>query len=352
VLSDPLFNGPETIAYDEENNQYFVGNATDGKLLIIDSLNAVTVFKDNIGADVLMDLLIVGDSLFISANDPASLTCLDKNTGATIYQIILEDIADACSQMVYDSRTENIYIAEQYGKILKADINTQNYHIFASAGVPSGTTTVEIDTSENRLILFSWSSSYSKYLNLDDSTDIYNGPSIGTLQNTGSMMDNEGYIYVSSWVEHEVIRAHVDSLDNAQVFCDESLFSPVGITQNANTNTIAISNYGNNTVSFICDPDTITGIGHQLLEQNIYMNLIYTPGSKELVVNFDAPKPDHYHINVYDVSGRIHISKAMEAAYAGPTSFRISIAGLREGIYLVQMRGSEMQLGAGKIHIK
>ena len=80
VLSDPLFNGPEGIIYDEEKNQYFVGNADDGKLLIIDSLNNVTLFKENIGADVIMSFEIIGDSLLISTNGPPTLTCINKNT--------------------------------------------------------------------------------------------------------------------------------------------------------------------------------------------------------------------------------------------------------------------------------
>ncbi len=85
VLSDPLFNNPEGIIYDEETNQYFVGNANDGKLLIIDSLNNVSIFKETVGADMIMAFEIVGDSLLISTNYPRSLTCINKNTGDSIF---------------------------------------------------------------------------------------------------------------------------------------------------------------------------------------------------------------------------------------------------------------------------
>ncbi|MBI9037138.1 MAG: linear amide C-N hydrolase [Bacteroidales bacterium] len=250
VLSDPLFNGPEGIIYDEENNQYIVGNANDGKLLIIDNFNNVSIFKENIGANVIMAFEIIGDSLLISTNEPRTLTCIDKNTGEPIYQLFIDTISNACSQMAYDDRTGFLYIVDQYGAILKADVKNASCNIFTTS-LSQGTQAIEIDTVENRLIIFSWPTSIIKYVNINDSTDITNGPATGITKCTSSTLDNNGYIYVSSWSGHKVMKMHIDSLDNAENFCNDSLFQPVGITYNPVDEKFAVCNFGNNTITFI-----------------------------------------------------------------------------------------------------
>lgn len=250
VLNDPLFNGPEGIIYDEENNQYIVGNANDGKLLIIDNFNNVSVFKENIGANVIMAFEIIGDSLLISTNEPRTLTCIDKNTGEPIYQLFIDTISNACSQLAYDDRTGFLYIVDQYGAILKADVKNASCNIFTTR-LSQGTQAIEIDTVENRLIIFSWPTSIIKYVNINDSTDVTNGPATGITKCTSSTIDNNGYIYVSSWSGHKVMKMHIDSLDNAENFCNDSLYQPVGITYNPVDEKFAVCNFGNNTITFI-----------------------------------------------------------------------------------------------------
>ncbi len=349
VLSNPLFNGPEGIIYDEEENQYFVGNANDGKLLIIDSFNSVSIFKENIGANVIMAFEIIGDSLLISTNEPRTLTCINKNTGDSIYQLILDTIADACSQMAYDDRTGYLYIVDQYGAILKADVKNAYCNVFATINLSQGTQAIELDSIENRLIVFSWPTSVVKYININDSTDVTNGPATGTTKCTSSTMDDDRYIYVSSWSGHKVMKMHIDSLDNAEIFCNDSLCQPVGITYNPVDNKFAVCNYGNNTITFIQVTDTITNVESQIKESLNDMKIIYNPSLNEIKVVFDACLQKEYQLSIIDIMGRNLVNKTIEIAGTGKNSTQLSTAGLLKGTYIIQLRTADKIIGVEKI---
>jgi hypothetical protein len=348
VLDDPLFNNPEGIIYDEQANQYFVGNAEDGKILIIDSLNNVSVFKETVGAGMIMAFEIVHDSLLISTNYPRTLTCINKNTGDPIFILNLNNIANACSQMTYDNRTGLLYIVEQYGKILKANIKIPSCNIFATSGIPGGSQTIELDTIENRLILFTWPSSIVKYINIYDSTDVSNGPPTGTTQYTCSTMDNDRYIYVSSWSGNKVMKMHMDSLDNAEIFCNESLFQPVGITYNPDKGNFAICNNGNNTIAFVHNSDTITNIKYQQGDYMHKMKIVFNPSLNKIKIEFNGSPQRKYQVNIIDTTGKNLINKTFQNTASGKNNIHLSTRGLSKGIYLVQLREADTVIGAGK----
>ena len=349
VLSDPLFNNPEGIVYDEEKNQYFVGNAEDGKLLIIDSLNNVSVFKENIGADMIMAFEIVGDSLLISTNYPRSLTCINKNSGDPIYQLNLNSIASSCSQTTYDERTGYLYIVDQYGAILKADVENACCHVFAGNNLPDGSQTIELDTIANRLILFSWPTSVITFININDSTDVTNGPNTNTKKYLCSTKDDDEYIYVSSWEGHKVMKMHIDSLDNAEIFCDESLYQPAGITYNPVEDEFAVCNNGNNTITFIMVSDTITNTETFANASINEIKIIYNPSSNKIKVIFDATPHKEYQVSIIDMMGRNLVNKTIDITAMGMNSTQLSTAGLPRGIYLVQLRTADSIIGVEKI---
>ena len=351
VLSDPLFDGPEGIIYDEEKNQYFVGNANDGKLLIIDSLNNVSIFKENIGADIIMAFEVIGDSLLISTNEPPTLTCINKNTGDSIYQLNLDNIADACSQMVYDDRTGYLYIVDQYGTILKAVVKNATCNVFTTINLSQGTQAIELDTLENRLIVFSWPTSVVKFINIYDSTDVTNGPASGTTLCTSTTIENDGYIYVSSWSGHKIMKMHIDSLDNAEIFCNDSLYQPVGITYNPVDDKFAVCNFGNNTITFIQLTDTITNVESQINESVYNMKVIYNPSLNEINVKFNARLPGEYQIRLIDIMGRNQIINNIEISVTGINNIQINTVGLSKGTYIVHLRNIDTIYGVEKIII-
>ena len=128
TLNDTLLKGPEGIIYDQETNQYFIANANDGKILTMSTESEINVFAEGFGT--AMGFSIVGDSLFISSNSPRLFSCLNKHTGDIIYQINLNDSTVSISQMVYDSRSQYMYLLGQEGCIVKIDIHNASYHMF------------------------------------------------------------------------------------------------------------------------------------------------------------------------------------------------------------------------------
>jgi DNA-binding beta-propeller fold protein YncE len=348
VLSDPLFNGPEGIIYDEDENQYIVGNANDGKLLIIDNNNNVSVFKENIGANAIMAFEIIGDSLLISTNEPRTLTCINKNTGDPIYQLIIDSISNACSQLAYDDRFGYLYLVDQYGAVLKADVKNAFCNIFTES-LSQGTQAIEIDTIENRLIVFSWPTSLVKFININDSTDITNGPATGITKCTSTTMDNAGYIYVSSWSGHKVMKMHIDSLNNPEIFCNDSLYQPVGITYNANDRKFAVCNFGNNTITFIQENDTITSVESKINESLYNINAIYNPSLNKIFVEFETGLQKKYQIRLINGMGRSFVKKTIEITGTRKNNVQLSTAGLQKGIYLVLIENAECIVGVKKI---
>jgi hypothetical protein len=251
--------------------------------------------------------------------------------------------------MVYDGRTGFLYIVEQYGKILKTNIKIPSCNIFATSGIPVGSQTIELDTIANRLILFTWPSSVVKYINIYDSTDVSNGPPTGASQYTCSTMDNDRYIYVSSWSGNKVMKMHVDSLDNAGIFCNDSLYHPVGITYNPDKGIFAVCNNGNNTITFVQNNDTITNIEHQPDESLINIKVFYYASLNKIKVEFISSTKKEYKISIIDVTGKNLLNKTIQNTVSGKNSIRLSTTGLSKGIYLIRLSDADTVIGVEKI---
>lgn len=348
VLENPLFNGPEGIIFDEETNQYYVGNATDGKLLIIDSLHNVSIFKDSIGANMIMSFEILGDSLFISTNYPRTLTCINKLTGDSIYQVNLDTMASSCSQMAYDSTRGYIYIVDQTGGIIKADANEGICEPFVTTGLSQGSQSIEIDKENNRLVLFCWSDSRVKYIDLNDSSNITFGPSTGSMKYSATVIDNQGFIYASSWSGNKVKKMHIDSLDNASTFCSDSLYQPVGITLNKQKEIVAVCNYGANNITFIPFSDTSTlntetGYIHKNSEFGVYYN------NMDKTLNISNVENTFSYLKIIDLVGRI-IWEVNNIAISEESKFKTPE--LQTGIYIYQLADRFANVASGKFYVK
>jgi len=186
-------------------------------------------------------------------------------------------------------------------------------------------------------------------VNINDSTDVTTGPATGTIQQTCSTMDSESYIYVSSWYGNKVIRMHIDSLDNVEIFCNESLFHPVGITYNSPDNKFAICNNGNNTITFVKVSDTITNVESPTKESLNDMKIIYNPSLNEIKVMFNARIQEEYQLSIIDIMGRNLNNKTIQITTTGKNIIHLSTAGLRKGIYLVLLGDADSVIGVEKI---
>jgi hypothetical protein len=145
------------------------------------------------------------------------------------------------------------------------------------------------------------------------------------------------------------MKMHIDSLNNAGIFCNDSLYQPVGITYNPDRENFAICNNGNNTIAFVQRNDTITNIKHQPGESLFNMKVFYYPSLNKIRAEFNGSPQMEYKISIIDVTGKFLINKTIQNTVSGKNSIQISTAGLSKGIHLVRLSNADAVIGVGKI---
>jgi hypothetical protein len=348
VLRSEYFNDPEAIIYDSELKRYIVGNAGDGKIFTVDSLEAVSPFLDTIGAELVMSFEIIGDSLFATTNDPLTVTCLNRITGENIYQLNMDSLTGSFSQTVVDPRNNDIYVVMQQGAVYKVIPNRAQIWKFADDGLGTSSQTVEIDTVQNRLMIFSFNNPYVTFINLNDSTDVERGPHIGSYQNTASVATPDGYVYLSTWSGNRIRRFHRDSIGETITFCDDSVRQPVSITFNPDKKELATCNFGNNTVTIIeFETDDPTGIGNAFL--NSKGAKIYQPmHTKEIVISLQNPDEEISAISFYNSVGQL-VLQLNEPSFYNNESLHLDCSALPLGFYIVSVSNESHVIGSAKL---
>lgn len=351
VIQSEYFNGPEAVIYDAELKQYFVGNAGDGKIMTIDSLGNVEPFMDTIGANKIMSFEIIGDSLFASTNTPPTITCLNKITSEIIYQLNMDSVVGTFSQTAIDTRTNEIYIVVQQGAVYKVKPELGLIWEFANDGVESSSQTIEIDTIQNRLMVFYWNIPQVTYINLYDSTDVTTGPHIGSYQNTGSVFVEHEYIYLSTWSGSRIRRFHRDSVGETITFCNDSLSQPTGLTYNPDKEELATCNYQNNTVTIISTKaESPTGFGYNQLNKDALQIFNSLYGKKIFIKN-----PNDVHlissVNIYNSVGQL-VRRIVNPSSDQNQMLQIDCSDFSPGFFVVTIYGETQIIGSSKLVFK
>jgi len=349
TLNDTLLKGPEGIIYDQETNQYFIANANDGKILTMSTESEINVFAEGFGT--AMGFSIVGDSLFISSNSPRLFSCLNKHTGDIIYQINLNDSTVSISQMVYDSRSQYMYLLGQEGCIVKIDIHNASYHMFKkfNQGLVNGSQTIELDTVNNRLFVFSFSSTLVKSLSLFDSTNL-ESVNCGISKCIASIRDDENNIYVSSWTGSRIWKINPDDLTQTQIFCDDSLFQPAGIAYNSEDEEFVVCNYGGNFLTFIRKNSATDIVKVKEKNQNSYAFYNSTSGSVEVFFDREITQ-NEMSIQIFDIQGRKIINDYRIEGKYEVLNIQIPLNIPVKGIYLINIRNKFGYIGTSKFII-
>ncbi len=320
-----LLNGPEGIACHTAGKSYFVTNATDGKIIKIDSLMEQSVFYE--GFSVPMGCEIVGDSLFVASNDPSTITCINAITGEFIGSMTITQ-SPSMAHMDIDKRTGFLYVMGQAGQVFKINTKTLTYNLYATSGIPSGAQTCTVDTTNNCLYIFSWPTTFVRSVNLSDSSDVQNMVNPGFGQNIDCTHDSEGYIYVSSWQGNKINKFSPGCSSSPEIF-ETGFNKPAGLFYNADANLIAVCNYGGNSIDYIELETTNTGFNNgENFELKVYPN----PVEYELkVVNKKKPK-QRKTLSVYNLQGKEIINSYFTGNFT-----KINLNHIPSGTYLLKL---------------
>lgn len=347
TLTHSLLNGPEGIIYDEDRDLYFIANATDGKILTLNAEHEFQIFAEGFG--IAMGFNIIGDSLFIASNSPRKFSCLNKFSGDTLYQIDLNDSTISISQMVYDSRNGFMYLNGQEGSIVKIDIKRATYSMFVKAGegLINGSQTIELDTVENRLLVFSYPSPLMKSVSLSDSTEI-ESINCGLSKSIASMRDEEGDIFVSSWTGSRIWKFTPPDYTHKTLVCNDSLDGPAGIAYNTLNEEYAVCNYYGNFITFI-DKDYHIGFNESNKPHGV--NAIYSIYNRaistvEVHIKETFPEEDFEYI-VFNLQGR-KIQTGLLSKSSGLHQYNVPFKNRNAGIYFIRVFHQSNCVGTDK----
>ena len=268
------YNGPESVDYHHSTKTYFISNSSNGQILSLDENENLNVFANNITSNGPHGLEVVGDTIYACSGN--KLLGFDVNTGSQILNI---NIGTMFANGITHKNNDLFITDFSLKKIIRYNILNEQHNIHYN-NFPSTPNGIIYDNFLDRLIVVSWGNNAPIY-----EVDV-NNSSHTLLTNTslyncdGIAIDNNGNFYVSEWGNNSINKFENNFSTSPSVVVN-GLNLPADIYYNKFSDTLAIPNSGNNTVSFIdlginnltfpCDSILISYIG--LANNNICINV-------------------------------------------------------------------------------
>lgn len=237
------YSGPESVEFDYANNRWLIANTQSHQVLQRDSTGNLSVFVSGLVSGPY-GIEIVGDTLYCCSGSTIKGYLLSNaspvfnvNLGATFLNGITHDLSG------------NLYVTDFSAKtIYKINIASQQDTLIASALVqsPNG---IIYDEINNRCVFVNWGSNAPiKAIDLSTFTvSVVVTTTLGSCD--GIARDGHGRYYVSNWSNQSVVMFD-SSFSNPPVAIVSSLNNPADLFYNVLSDTLAIPNAGNNTVTF------------------------------------------------------------------------------------------------------
>jgi hypothetical protein len=248
---------PESIVFDSLHNRYLVSNWQDGAIVQIDSNQTQTFFNTDLYNQYnVAGLHIVDDTLYAGVNFGLGpkLMAFDLNTGDSLFSIILSEV-----QLINDITSDTsgfLYITAYFtDRIYKINRGTHEYSAFVISGLdmPNG---IVFDAPNNQLLVMSEGGFNEPIVivNLADSTTSVLVET-NILSTDGLDMDPAGRMYFTSW-QTDRVYAYDSLYDDDPIDILAGLNNPAGIEYNHHDSVLAVTNFGNNSVSYLTISDS------------------------------------------------------------------------------------------------
>jgi hypothetical protein len=287
-------NGPESIDFDATNNRYLIANKNNGKILQRAANGTITDFVTNISPNPY-GLEVVGNVVYACCS--GQVKGFDLTTGAEVFNV---NVGGTFLNGITHDNNGNLYVTDFTAKVIyRINIATQQFYPFASSLVnsPNG---IIFDQPSNSLVFVSWGTSAKiKRCLLSDS-------SVTTLVTTaynnidGIARNAAGDFFISVWSNNSVFKYNNDFTTVPQLIIN-GLSSPADIYYNTATDTLAIPNSGNNTITFV--GFSTAGIEESLTSEisvypNPFLDLIHVSSFKQEISSYE----------ILDLNGRVVIA--------------------------------------------
>lgn len=322
VVNAQSYSGPESVEFDYANNRYFISNTNSGQILARSSSGTLTIFASGISSGP-HGLEIVGDILY--ACDGGSLLGYDLTSGT---QVLNQSLGATFLNGITNNGTDLFITDFGTKKVYRFDISASTYNIFVTglAKTPNG---IIFDQPNNRLVMVSWGTNAPIMgINMTDSSVTQLSPtSLGNCD--GIAMDCQGRFYVASWSPNRISRFANDFSGGATNMNATGLSSPADIFFNTDTDTLAVPNSGNNTVTFYNYNSCLsTGIGNNSYITELFQSSSNEEGMINLILF------SHGENISYEITGMTGIKVASGNLTGSNQNIRVN----SPGIYFVEVR--------------
>ena len=319
TLSFGQLNGPESIDFDPVNNRYLIANSSNGKIMQRSSNGTISQFVGGISPNPY-GIEVVGTTVYACCS--GKVLGFDLTTGLQVFSVNLG--ATFLNGITHDN-SGNLFVTDfNAKKIYRIKIATQAFNVFAQnlTQYPNG---IIYDEPSNSLVFVNWGTSAKiKRCSLLDST-------VTTILTTsytnidGIARKSNGDFYISTWGTNSVYKYNNDFTTTPTLIVS-GLSSPADIYYNDLTDTLAIPNSGNNTLTFVGQSTA------SLLEQNfsevaIYpnpsANLLFVTSSEKKIARIELINELGLVAAIYPVDNALEVSIDIKDTESGAYFVRL-----------------------------
>ncbi len=324
------YQGPESVDYYPVNNCYYIGN-TGTSLILKRSPNGTLSTFVNTGTSAPYGIEIVDSILYACVG--GSVKAYNLNTGALVFTQSLG--ASFLNGITHDNNG-NLFVTDfSAKKVYRLNRFTQQFNIFVNNTVdtPNGIVYDNYDGVNPRLVYACWNANAKvKAINIADSTQTtLVTTSVGSID--GIAKGNGGYFYLASWTPDVITR--YDSTFTSSTTVVSGLNSPADIYYNLQTDTLAVPNSGNSTVTF--HYFLITGENEEIASKPLSF---YVSGNNLV---FHESANTRNNLEIFSTDGKLcHTSIIL----AGTS--QVILPDFPEGIYLLRLSDEKGTISSGK----
>lgn len=326
------YSSPESVTYDSIGKRYLVSNTSGQKISQRSRTGDVT------------DFVTVGGSIHgVTVHDNKVYVC----NGTRIKGYDLTNAAEIFNVTLSGSTFLNDLAADENGMLYVTDftnrriykVNTLNgewwIYVASTTNTPNG---IYVDAVRNRLLVCCWGSNAPvKSVNLADSSisNIITTP-YGNCD--GISLDKYDNVYISTWSAQSVVRYDIN-FSGPAFNVVSGLSNPADIYVNKATDTLAVPNASNNTVTFhlIDYPSGVnsnqTGIPNSAELYQNYPN----PFNPETVIRFDLRESKFISLKIFDILGNEITSLLNEKKNSGNYEVKFDGSNLSGGVYFYRL---------------
>jgi DNA-binding beta-propeller fold protein YncE len=324
------YNGPESIEFDPNDGNYFVGNAGDGTMVKLTPGGTLTTFAASITFPTgPHGLELIADTLY--ACDGSNLKLIDRTTGTLIADIAM----GATFLNGITHKGNNLYITDfSAKKIHRFNILTRQHNVFCptllGAKTPNG---IIYDDINDRIVYCCWGTNAPVYtVSLTDSViTLLAGTVLGNCD--GITMNCSGDFYISSWSQNRVTK-FTHTMASPTTFIGTGLSSPADIYYNRLQDTLYVPN---------------SGTGNNVSKKGDVSCLVALPSYKDvkqLPVLYPNPAAGTIRFRAEELEGEQECTistiqgKMVWKGLVSPSNASVDLSNLEKGIYFVTLGSS------------